>query len=183
MPNPNERYTYSDYLSWDDSERWELIGGVPFAMPPAPSRQHQFASGSIYVQLSNYLRGKTCEAYIAPFDVRLNPEGDDDTVVQPDVIVVCDKSKLNDRGCKGAPDLVVETLSDSTARRDRWVKYNLYKNAGVREYWIVDTDSKTVAINALVNGEYLGKSYGDTDMAPVGVLPGCSINLQDVFME
>jgi len=183
LPEENERYTYTDYCTWDDSERWELIEGVPYAMSPVPTQAHQGISMELSSQIHNFLKGKTCKVFHAPFDVRLNADDEDDTVVQPDLLVVCDKSKLDGKSCKGAPDLVVEILSPSTARQDRWVKYNLYKDAGVREYWIVDPDTKTVSVNVLGDGIYSAYAYGDTDTAPVSVLPGCMINLNDVFAE
>jgi Uma2 family endonuclease len=96
------KYTYSDYYSWDDGERWELIDGVPYAMSPAPTRKHQDISGALFNQLYNFLRNKSCKVYSAPFDVRLNADEDDDTVCQPDIVVVCDESKLDDKGCAGA---------------------------------------------------------------------------------
>ena len=183
LPKESERYTYADYCTWDDSERWELIEGVPYAMSPAPAPKHQSISMELSSQFHNFLKGKPCKLYPAPFDVRLNADDGDDTVVQPDLSVICDRSKIDDKGCKGAPDLIVEIISPSTARHDRLVKYNLYKNAGVREYWIVDPDTKTVSVNVLRDGMYVAYAYGDIDTAPVSVLPGCTINLQDVFAE
>jgi len=178
----NERYTYADYCTWDDSERWELIDGVPYSMSPAPATVHQRISIAIVGQLYGFLRGKTCEVFHAPFDVRLNAAGDDDdTVVQPDIVVVCDSSKLDGKGCNGAPDIVIEILSPATARLDKMLKFNKYLRAGVREYWIVDPDTKTVSTYILKNGEYMARAYGDADTVPVYVLEGCRIDLQGVF--
>ena len=116
--------------------------------------------------------------------MRLNGAGsDDDTVVQPDLVVICDRSKIDDKGCNGAPDMVIEILSPSTARHDKLVKFQLYQNAGVREYWIVDPDTKTVQAHVLESGRYFTAAYGDADTAPVYVLDGCTINLTDVFAE
>ena len=114
-----ERYTYADYLEWDEKERVELIDGAPLMMAP-PSRKHQEISGEIYRQLANFLRGKGCRVYAAPFGVRLFERAEDgpedvDTVVEPDITVVCDRDKLDDQGCKGAPDLIVEILSPPSA--------------------------------------------------------------------
>ena len=181
-----QRYTYADYCTWDDGERWELIDGVPYAMSPAPRPRHQSLVGEIYGQLRDYLKGKpSCKAFIAPFDVRLDAAGEDDTVVQPDITVICDRTKIDDKGCNGAPDLVIEVLSSSpdSSRRDRLIKFNLYQRAGVREYWIVDPDTNTVAAHLLENGKYTVAAYGDTGTAPVNVLPGCEINLQDIFAD
>ena len=181
----DERYTYADYLTWDDGERWEIIEGVPCLMSPAPTRDHQGVIGELHLQLANFLKGKPCKVYVAPFDVRLFPADDDsdDTVVQPDIVVVCGRSKLKRAGCVGAPDMVIEVLSPGTARHDRLVKFQLYKKAGIREYWIVDPDTKTVSVYLLKDGEYLIRAYGDADIAPVHVLDGLSINLTEVFAD
>ena len=128
------------------------------------------------------MHGKPCKLYAAPFDVRLNGAGDeDDTVVQPDIVVVCDKSKLDDKGCNGAPDMVIEILSPSSTRHDMFIKFIRYQKAGVREYWVVDPDVKKVIAYILENGRYCGSVYADTESAPVHVLEGCVINLPDVF--
>ncbi|MFV0401265.1 MAG: Uma2 family endonuclease [Oscillospiraceae bacterium] len=177
----DQTYTYADYSTWDDSERWELIEGLPYAMSPAPAPKHQEISFALSLQLGNFLKGKPCKLYPAPFDVRLNADREDDTVVQPDLSVICDSAKIDDKGCKGAPDFVVEILSPSTARRDRMVKFQLYLQAGVREYWIVDPDTQTVQVCILCEGFYRAAMYGDTDKISVSTLPGCEIDLQDVF--
>jgi Uma2 family endonuclease len=183
MPLPKEiqRYTYSDYYLWDDDERWELIDGEAYAMAPAPNMGHQGISGEIHRQIANFLRGKTCRVFHAPFDVRLNADTYDDTVVQPDLVIVCDRSKLDIRGCKGVPDMVIEILSPSSARHDRVLKFHTYQRAGVREYWLVDPESRTVSVHILENGKYVTTAYTDDDTAPVHVLEGCEITLRDVF--
>lgn len=118
-----ERFSYRDYLSWQDpAERWELIDGVAYDMSPAPLRIHQDILGELYAEIKKFLKDKPCRVYVAPFDVRLPRNADDrdeqiDTVVQPDITVVCDPSKLDERGMKGAPDLVVEVFSLSTAKK------------------------------------------------------------------
>jgi Uma2 family endonuclease len=126
-----QAWTYADYCSWPDDERCELIDGVAYAMSPAPSRQYQELSGELFRQFANHLKGKPCKVYDAPFDLRLseqNAASDNyvTTVVQPDILVVCDSSKLDDRGCNGAPDLIVEILSPATAARDLKEKFDLY---------------------------------------------------------
>jgi Uma2 family endonuclease len=176
-----EYYTYDDYASWPDDVRYELIDGVPYMMSPAPLRVHQEISGEIFVQIHSFLDGKQCEVYNAPFDVRLNADEEDDTVVQPDILVVCDPDKLDDKGAKGAPDFVAEILSPSTASHDALVKLNLYRRYGVREYWIVDPVSKIVTVHLLKNGEYVTTAYGENDVAPVSILEGCDIDLGKVF--
>ena len=181
LPQKNLKYTYSDYYSWDDGKRWELIDGVPYEMSPSQTRKHQDVSVALLNQLSNFLKDKPCKVYHSPFDVRLNPDEEDDTVVQPDIVVVCDRSKLDDKGCKGAPDLVIEILSPSTLRMDRMIKLEKYRQSGVREYWIVDPEARGVEACVLEGGRYYLTSY--TDEAPVNVLPGCVIDLKEVFPE
>ena len=139
---PRERFTYRHYRTWPDSERWELIEGQAWNMSAAPMRRHQTLIGRLHSSLDRYLTGKPCQVYMAPFDVLL-PEGDepDDevaTVVQPDIVVYCDRSKLTRAGARGAPDLVVEVLSPSTSKKDQREKFDLYQRRGVREYWVVD---------------------------------------------
>jgi Uma2 family endonuclease len=136
------RYTYDDYCQWQGDERWELIDGEAFLMSPAPRLRHQSIVGELNRQLANFLLDKPCRVFVAPVDVRL-PHGDEsdhevDTVVQPDLVVVCDSEKLDDAGVRGAPDLVVEILSPATASRDEILKRDLYQRHGVREYWLVD---------------------------------------------
>jgi Uma2 family endonuclease len=179
LPQTNNRYTYADYCTWDDDERWELINGEVYAMSPAPTTKHQGISVNLSGQLFNFLIGKPCRLFVAPFDVRLNAEDEDDTVVQPDLVVICDLSKIDDKGCKGAPDLVVEILSPSTAKKDRITKLNVYQSVGVREYWIIDPETQTVQVCVFENG--MMKGYDDTETVPVTVLPGCAIDLQAVF--
>ena len=180
QPDYIRHYTYSDYLQWDDDKRRELIDGIPYLMS-APNRKHQSISGKLHIKLAMYLEGKTCKVYYAPFDVRLNADTLDDTVVQPDILVVCDHSKLDDAGCKGAPDMVIEILSPSTSRYDRTLKFKTYLKTGVKEYWIIDPEAERLEANILTNGEYITKIYQETDIAPVTVLKGCEINLAEVF--
>ena len=179
---PEEYYTYADYITWDDDKRWELINGIAYAMS-APTSRHQEILGELYYQLRGFLKGKPCKVYVAPFDVRLNADTKDDTVLQPDVLVICDREKITKAGSVGAPDLVIEILSPSTAIHDKVVKLNLYKQHGVREYWIVDPDSKTVSTHILDNDRYYVSAYAETDTPQVHVLEGCTINLAEVFSE
>lgn len=189
LPAKKERYTFADVLEWPDDERAELINGEIFLMAPSPSRGHQGISVELTRQFANYLEGKKCKAYHAPFDVRLfEKEGDApedvDTVVEPDLVVICDPSKLDDRGCKGAPDMVVEILSPSTQRHDRLVKLGLYQRAGVREYWIVSPEEQTVQVFLRQDGSLqLNEVYDRQGVAKVNVLDGCFIELSKVFAE
>lgn len=189
LPAKKERYTFADVLAWPDDERAELINGEIFLMAPSPSRGHQGISVELTRQFANYLEGKKCKAYHAPFDVRLfEKEGDApedvDTVVEPDLVVICDPSKLDDRGCKGAPDMVVEILSPSTQRHDRLVKLGLYQRAGVREYWIVSPEEQTVQVFLRQDGSLqLHEVYDRQGVAKVNVLDGCFIELIKVFAE
>ena len=185
--NLDQLYTYGDYVTWDDTERWELIGGIPYNMTPAPSRVHQRIAGNIYRKIADFLDNSPCEVYIAPFDVRLpvadEPNNEITTVVQPDIVVICDESKLDEAGCKGAPDLIVEILSPSTARKDVKEKFNLYENRGVREYWIVDPEAKTIMVFHLdQTGSYGRPSvYAGEEKVPVSVLSGLELDLTAVF--
>ena len=175
------RFTYSDYLTWDDKTRWELIDGVPYAMA-APSVTHQEIVLELAVQFKSFLRGRQCRVIIAPFDVRLYTATIDNTIVQPDLLVVCDPSKTEDgKSCKGAPDLVVEVLSPSTGKHDQVAKFRLYQKAGVREYWIVDPGLKTIAVYVFEPENLSMRYYDDTESIPVHVLEGCNIDLVPVF--
>ena len=175
-----KRFTYADYCTWDDEDRWELIDGIPYAMA-APNRRHQGISRNIAFQIHQFLRGKACEVYYAPFDVRLNPDTFDDTVVQPDIVVYCDESKLDSHGGIAAPEMAVEIISPSSATHDMVRKYMLYLKTGVREYWIVDPRTQTVLVHLLEDGTYKGKVYEKTEVVPVSVLEGCAVDLAEVF--
>jgi len=180
-----ERYTYEDYYSWgEDAPRCELIDGVVYDMS-APTLTHQRISGEIFFQLKGYLRGKTCEAFIAPSDVRLNYDDADDTVVQPDIYVVCDKSKLEDgKSCKGAPDFVIEILSPSNSRHDTCLKLNKYLQAEVKEYWIVDPENKLIIAHRLLDKQYVTTTYTVADReVPVMILEDFAIPISEVFSE
>ncbi|MDT8439748.1 MAG: Uma2 family endonuclease [Wenzhouxiangellaceae bacterium] len=154
----NQHYTYGDYRRWPEDVRYELIDGIAWLMSPAPGRQHQELVGEIYRQAANALEGKPCRAYVAPFDVRLpkDNEADDaiDTVVQPDVLVVCDPDKLDDAGLRGAPDWVVEVLSPSTAAHDQTRKLAAYERAGVPEVWLVHPVDRMLTRYRLADGRY-----------------------------
>ena len=176
-----KRCTYADYLQWPEDTRYELIDGEAFPMSPAPLVEHQEVAGEVYRQLANQLDGKPCRPFIAPVDVRL-PRKDEtdaaiDTVVQPDVLVVCDLSKIDRRGVRGAPDWLLEVLSPSTAAHDQIAKRRTYERAGVREFWLVHPGDRTLTVYVLDNGQYgRPEIYELKDATPVGVLPGVSIS-------
>jgi len=144
MPHPatlSERFTYADLLTWPEDERWELHEGVPVSMSPAPSTSHQRVAGELFRQIANFLVDRPCEVFAAPFDVRLAPVDAPpeqvDTVVQPDLTVVCDATRLDERGYQGGPEWVIEVLSPSTSARDQITKLAFYEAHGVRHYWMV----------------------------------------------
>lgn len=152
-------HTYAEYLTWPDGECGELINGIAYIRePPAPLRCHQELVGALYLQVGLALEGRRCRAYVAPFDVRLPKAGeaDDhvDTVVQPDVLIVCNPTKLDERGMRGAPDWIAEVLSPSTANHDQVVKLPVYERAGVQEVWLVHPTNRTVTIHRLEGGRY-----------------------------
>ena len=175
-----KHYTYADYLQWPDDTRYELIDGEAFRMAPTPLIEHQEIAGEVYCQLANQLDGQPCRPYIAPVDVRL-PRKDEadaaiDTVVQPDVLVVCDPGKVDRRGVRGAPDWLLEVLSPSTAAHDQIAKRRTYERAGVREYWLVHPGDRTLTVYVLENGQYgRPEIYELKDATPIGVLPGVAI--------
>lgn len=189
LPAKDVHYTFADCMVWDESEWTEIIDGRAVMMAP-PSRVHQAISGELFRQLANYLEGKKCRVYHAPFAVRLFEQDGDtpedvDTMVEPDISVVCDLDKLDKYGCKGAPSMVAEIISPSTRRHDRLVKLNLYQRAGIREYWIVDPDTRSVQVFLPDESGALRiyEDYGREDIAKVNVLDGCFIDLAKVFQE
>ena len=185
LKNPayeQRRYTYTDYCKWEGPERWELIDGVPFLMA-APSVLHQNVLTSLLLQLGTFLRGKKCKVFPAPFDVRLNAHAFDNTVVQPDILVVCDKSKLNKAGLVGAPDMAIEIISPSSVTHDTVKKHALYLKSGVKEFWIVDPETQTVVTHILSGNTYKRTVYTSLDKVPVYVLKGLVVDLGEVFEE
>ena len=173
-------YTYEEWLSWDESVRAELYDGI-LVMLAQPSQRHQRILSELNGQLWQYLKGKPCEVYPAPFGVRLFEN--EDTAFEPDIVVVCDKSKLGGKTYVGAPDMIIEILSPSTARIDRGIKFRKYLKAGVREYWIVDPELNLLQVNILSDKKYIISIYDSDEVAPVHILDGCEINLADVFRD
>ncbi len=179
-------FTYAEYKAWGEDERWELIKGEAFSMSPAPGTNHQRVSGILFNSIFNFLESKPCQVFSAPFDIFL-PEEDENTnkistIVQPDITVICDKSKLNEKGCTGAPDIVIEILSPTSASRDQIVKRDLYERKGVKEYWIVDPAGKIVWKYVLKNNVYGKPAVFDYKRTPsMDILPDLRINLRKVF--
>lgn len=183
----NGTYSYADYLLWKFKERVELFKGKILKMSPAPSRKHQEIAGTIHLEIGHLFKNQPCKVYIAPFDVRLPKHTTDDsevfTVVQPDLCIICDPSKLDDRGCIGAPDLVVEILSSGNSKREMKSKYELYEEAGVKEYWIIDPNTETILIYILENGEYRGLKPVSDDYAISHIFPNIKIHTNDIFSD
>jgi Uma2 family endonuclease len=173
------RYTVADYLSWNDDERWELIDGVAYNMSPAPTIRHQNIAGRLYSRLEQTLRGKPCQPFIAPVDVVLSERD----VVQPDVVVVCDPEKITEKNIQGAPDLVVEVLSPSTAAKDLRQKKALYQRAGVREYLVIDPLEQYAQVWRSDEQQRFHEAeiYAATDSLPLHVLDGFEIALGELF--
>lgn len=185
--DPDREYTYADYLTWKFDEFVELIKGRILRPMAGPSRLHQVYSGNVFGAIHPFLKGKTCQVYSAPFDVRLTTAGANGdqqilTVVQPDICVVCDPAKLDDRGCLGAPDWIIEILAPGNTARDTKTKFDLYEESGVTEYWIVYPGVKTVAAFVLEGEQYqLKAEYYTPGLIPVHTLPGLALEWSDVF--
>jgi Uma2 family endonuclease len=173
-------FTYEDYLSWPDYPRYELIDGEAY-MLAAPTPEHQTIILGFGAQFHTFLKGKKCQAFVSPLDVILERTPFGDTVVQPDLLVVCDKNKITKKGCEGAPDLVIEILSPSSGRMDNLIKFERYQRAGVPEYWIVNPETGIVHSYVLHDGKYIASVYDHTAKIPVHVLPECEIDLNDVL--
>jgi Uma2 family endonuclease len=186
----NKRYSYADYLTWIDDRRRELINGFVNMMSPASTRKHQEISKEILLAFGNYLRNKPCKVFHAPFDVRLPNHNETSnqeifTVVQPDISVICDNSKLDERGCIGAPDLIIEIVSPASAQVDTRDKFQIYQDSGVREYWIVFPEEKVVQIFLLTNGKYeLRGMYAGDSFAPVSIFnDDFMVDVNQVFKD
>ncbi len=181
----SQTYTYLQYYNWKIKERIELIKGKIFKMSPAPDVVHQKISARLHILMNNYFENHSCELYYAPIDVRLpipkkeNP----DTVVQPDLSVICDATELDEKGCNGVPDLIVEILSKGNSNHDLKTKFDLYEEVGLPEYWILNPWDKTIFIYSLQNGKYIGsKPYVEDDTFAQSVLfPDFSVCLGEVF--
>lgn len=184
----NGTYSYADYLLWQFKERVELIKGKIFKMSPAPNRKHQEISSNINRFLDRYFEHQKCGLYYAPFDVRLvnhkksTPEKTILSVVQPDLCVICDRSKLDEKGCIGAPDLIVEILSPGNSKKEMGVKFELYEENGVKEYWLVNPVEESILIYSLKKGKYNAqKPLIDKDIIKSSLFPDLNFIIEKVF--
>ncbi len=182
----NKRYTYAEYLKWSDEKRWELLDGIAFNIA-APSRRHQEVSGELFYQIRSCLADKSCKIYSAPFDVRFGELEQEDeqiwNVVQPDLTVVCDESKLDDRGCLGAPDLIIEIISPTSISLDYVKKLALYEKYHVKEYWIIHPIDNTVMVFTLGEDNEYGKPIilAEDGQLNSRIITDVKIDLKKVF--
>ena len=186
-------YSYADYLKWHFEEAVELIKGKILLMSPAPSLKHQSISRNLIIEFGNYFRNKPCRLFEAPFDVRLydkikSKKANQDifTVVQPDLCVICDRSKLDENGCIGAPDLIIEILSKGNSKREVKTKFELYQECGVLEYWIVYPYEETVHqfyLNEATERYELKAMFADDDLATPILFPDLKVDLRDIFAD
>ena len=182
------KYSYADYLTWQFEEMVELIRGKVFRNAAAPRRIHQKISGRVFTKIFNHLEKQLCEVYEAPFDVRLplksKKNEDIDTVVQPDICVICDLSKLDELGCIGAPDLIIEILSPGNNKKDLIYKYDVYEEAGVKEYWIIHPSEQTLLAYTLIEGKYSpSRLLTSSNFIESQSLPGFILDLEYIFND
>lgn len=180
----SKTYTVADYLSWDFPERVELINGKVYELMPGPSPFHQKITAAIFVAFDSFLKNKPCDVFFAPIDVYLPGGSVNDTVLQPDICVICDRTKIQKRGCFGAPDIVVEILSPGNTTKELKLKYKAYEEAGVKEYWVVSPLYQLLQVYRLVNGKFEQeqvKSGGDLVYSQA--LPGFVLDLNEVFKD
>jgi len=173
---------YQKYLNLPEMKRVEFVDGKIIYLGE-PSLKHQELLTTLLTRFRIYLQGKTCKVYPAPFGVKIDFDSNPNSknTLQPDLSVVCDKEKLDDQGLNGAPDLVIEILSPSTASRDKGFKYKKYMSMGVKEYWLVDPDREIVTVNILISGNYISRVYKKGDVIKVGILDTLYINVTDLF--
>ena len=180
----NGVYTYADYVLWKIKDRLEILKGKIFKMSPAPAISHQKISGNLYGEMYHYFKGKSCKLFAAPFDVVLkNKNGLEDSVVQPDLCVVCDPKKLeNDKRCLGAPDLIIEILSPGNTKKEMRNKYELYEESGVMEYWVVRPIDKEITQFVLEEGKYRAlPPIVEGDMVQSVKFPELNVSTEDIF--
>lgn len=189
--DPNGTYSYADYVTWQFTELVELLRGKIMRRMSAPTDQHQAVVGDFFALIHNHLRRQTCQVRVAPYDVRLPQRGTTAdqaiyTVVQPDICVICDPSKIEPRGCLGAPDLIIEVLSPGTSTRDWKNKFDLYEEAGVGEYWIVAPGDQNISVfvrDAGTEHYQLAGEYAQPGPVPCATLPGLGLDWSDIFTE
>ncbi|KQT19288.1 restriction endonuclease [Chryseobacterium sp. Leaf404] len=179
----NATYTFADYLMWKIKDRVELFRGKILKMSPSPSPMHQRIARKLSLNIGNLFSNKSCEMFFAPFDVRFpNKMGEIITVVQPDICIICDRNKIDDKGCLGAPDLVIEILSPGNSKKEMNLKFSLYEESGVSEYWVVDSSEKFILIYSLENGEYISrKPVADGEMLQSIHFPDLRFSTQDLY--
>ncbi|MDR0456732.1 MAG: Uma2 family endonuclease [Treponema sp.] len=180
----NSHYTYANYLEWEGPQRYQLFGGEAVMMA-SPSVVHQAILRELLTDFNNFLRNKPCQVFAAPLDVRLFPKEDnsDDIVLQPDLLVVCDKDKLGKGSVNGAPDLAIEIMSPSNSHRELFLKFQYYLEAGVREYWVIDPETKKVQVHVYENGHYISTLYKENAHITVSVVPGLEIALESLWAK
>jgi Uma2 family endonuclease len=185
----SKRYSYADYFRWKFQERVELIKGFIYKMSPAPSAKHQLISGNLFFKVRSYFENNSCKVFSAPFDVRL-PDSkkqkiNDElvfTVVQPDLSVICDAGKIDERGCVGAPDLVIEILSPGNTKKEMGIKFDLYEENGVKEYWLVELSEKVVYVYILKDGKFIGlKPFTEDDEMRSSLFKDLRFPVEDIF--
>lgn len=186
----DKTYSYADYLKWQLQERVELIKGKIFKMSPAPARRHQRISGILHFEIYKFFENKACQVYSAPFDVRLTPVQNDDkniiyTVVQPDICVICDLTKLDDKGCIGAPDWIIEILSPGNSQTEMKNKFEVYQENGVKEYWIADPANEVILPYVLnETGKFIGLPPATLeDQISSHVFPDFKLNVANIFKD
>lgn len=184
----NKRYSYADYLTWLDDKRRELFNGFIKLISPAPLRKHQIISTNLLGEIHYFLKKKKCEIYSAPFDVRFPKKNAIEnknihTVLQPDISIICDLKKLDRRGCLGAPDMIIEIVSGDNPKRDVEHKFNIYQEHGVREYWTVFPEARTVNVFLLndKNKYSLKGAYAENGKVKVNIFDDLHIELEDIF--
>ena len=184
----NKTYSYADYLTWLFQDRLELFKGKIFKMSPAPNRFHQIVSGNLHGIMWNAFKNHPCNLYAAPFDVRLldkkksTSDKDIFTVVQPDLCVICDEKKLDDKGCIGSPDLIIEILSPGNSKKEMKYKFDLYEEGGVLEYWIVNPENRTMQIFILKENQFVGlHPLIEEDKITSPLFPDLDFVLEEIF--
>lgn len=183
IPDGSKRYTYKDWMEWDG--RWELIQGKAFNIAPAPSSNHQFIVGELFHSLRLYFENKECYVMVSPFDVFLSDNSDYDSinhVVQPDISVIGNNKQITRMGCNGAPALIIEVLSSSTALKDYNEKFNIYQQSGVKEYWIVDSTNKIIHVHRRKDGYFSKRiTFGAENTLKSFLYDDLTIDLKEVF--